>query len=66
MKKITLTIITTISVVVSFNSYSQTSKYSIGIESGPNISNLRGNSIVDKYDSRIGINTGLTFQETVK
>lgn len=48
---------------LTFASFGQTNYFFIGLESGPSLASLRGNSFIDKYhNSRTGYSGGLFFQ----
>jgi len=48
-------------VMISSALFSQESKISVGLHIAPSITSIRGNSMIDKYDSRFVISPGLTF-----
>jgi len=58
MKKIFLFMI---SVMISSMIYSQESKIAVGFQAAPAITSIRGNTFIDRYDSRFVISPGITF-----
>lgn len=58
MKKIFLLLS---SVLISSMIYSQESKMAIGFQLAPSITSIRGNTLIDRYDSRFVFSPGITF-----
>ena len=58
MKKIFLILS---SVLISSMIYSQESKIAVGFQAAPAITSIRGNTFIDRYDSRFVISPGITF-----
>jgi hypothetical protein len=48
-------------VLISSMTYPQESKIAVGFQVSPAITSIRGNSLIDRYDSRFVISPGITF-----
>ncbi|MBW6478447.1 MAG: PorT family protein [Bacteroidales bacterium] len=49
------------SVLISSMIYSQESRIVVGFQAAPAITSIRGNTLIDRYDSRFVISPGITF-----